>query len=81
MQFNIAAIGAFETGGQSALKGQAASLAKGRFDKAHLLPATRANEPFRGSGAFLAAELAGVWINETKRGVAEGFERRAHFFI
>jgi len=75
MQFHFAAIGAFEFVGDSALEGQAATFAKRRLDKAHLLPAARADETFGTRGALRAAKLTDVGIEEAYGGVGDLFER------
>jgi len=69
MKLVIAAIGAFEDRRDCAFKGKSATLAKGRCYVVDVVAADIANVAFVGSGARVAAELAGLGIDEREGGV------------
>src|SRR5208282_1013781 len=75
VQFHFAAIGAFKRRRQIAFKRQAAPLAKGWFDEAHVRPATPAHVAFLRRGALFAAKLADFRIQKAEADIGPGLER------
>src|SRR6185295_15490513 len=69
VQFQLAAIRAFERDGERAVERQPAAIAKRGLDETNLAPASRANETVGGSRPLFAADRAHVGIDERQRGV------------
>jgi hypothetical protein len=79
-EFHIAAVVAFEGGGQIALERQAAAFAEGRADILHELAAFDPDEtPFR-RGRFILAKSADLGIKQAQRGTYGGFDEGFHHF-
>ena len=75
MKFVIAAVGAFESGGDGAFEGKSATFAERRFDVIDVVAAGIADIAFVGSGARVAAELAGFRIDEREDGIEPACDR------
>jgi len=69
------AVAAFESNGERAVKRAAASIAKRRVDKPHLLAATGAHKTFAWRGPPLPTKLASLGIEKAQPGVEPAAHR------
>src|SRR5256886_15716252 len=74
MKFHFPAVAALKTRRNFAFIGQAATLTKRRFDKAHALPATRPDVAFGRRGRFGITELTNPRIEKNQTGIKPAFQ-------